>query len=118
MYSQKLALALATAAFAAYSLVNIPPITIDTPTIVRQCENTEIFWHGGTGPFFLVIFKAGQATATDTFAGLPPNTDSLLWQVDIAAGFMASLRITDSEGNIAQSRLFLVGIGQNTCEVF
>ncbi|KAI0672067.1 hypothetical protein C8Q78DRAFT_1124620 [Trametes maxima] len=110
MWSKSLTMAFTTAALTACALGS-GPLIIDTPTLVRQCENTKILWQGGAGPFELAISKTGSAIPTDVFVDIPAGSSSLVWKVNIAAGTSVSLMIEDSAGSLGLSAPFVIQPG-------
>ncbi|KAF8843757.1 hypothetical protein BDN67DRAFT_944950 [Paxillus ammoniavirescens] len=82
--------------------------TIDTPTFV-QCQEAQITWTGGTGPYDLLIVPADDVCG-DSIEDLGTQTSTAVtWTVNIAAGTQVVLSLLDSAGEEAWSGTVTVG---------
>lgn len=90
-------------------------LSIATPVGYVTCQPGMIFWQGGVGPYHLSLLPAGQAQAQPIkdFGELGAQISAYTWLVDVPAGKMVTLRITDSEGGLAYTSPFTAAVGKS-----
>ncbi|KAI0372419.1 hypothetical protein BV20DRAFT_69990 [Pilatotrama ljubarskyi] len=111
MLTQTLALFATVALGASSALAQLPPLTIDTPSNVKQCSTTTFTWSGGQSPYYLVLRRNG--VPLESFGTF--GTNSLVWQVDVTTGSQMQLLLTDAASGVAQSAPFRIAPGFNNC---
>ncbi|KIJ13450.1 hypothetical protein PAXINDRAFT_13782 [Paxillus involutus ATCC 200175] len=88
-------------------------LTIDTPTFV-QCQESQITWTGGTGPYDLLIVPADDVCG-DSIEDLGNQTSTAVtWTVNIAAGTQVVLSLLDYVGDEAWSGAVTVGASSDS----
>ncbi|KAI0356980.1 hypothetical protein OH77DRAFT_1519893 [Trametes cingulata] len=130
MLTKTLALLATVALGASSALAQTQPLTIDTPTDVRQCTTTVFTWSGGQSPFFLVRLALSPSLNSSLIDmpvsirrnGVPLETskntlgsNAYFWLVDVTAGSEMQLLLTDAASGVAQSAPFRIAPGFNNC---
>ena len=93
----------------------IGALDISTPLGVVVCQPEPIVWSGGTGPYSLSVIPGGQLNAAPLkdFGELAAQISVYTWAVDIPAGTLITLKLADSNGEIAYSVPFTPKAGKS-----
>ncbi|KAI0313331.1 hypothetical protein OF83DRAFT_1141932 [Amylostereum chailletii] len=91
------------------------PLTINTPASsvpAIQCQVFDITWTGGVAPFALRLNDVNQDFIEEIGTGLqgPP----FAWTVNQPSGLLASLVVTDAEGDVGVTAPFTIQPSDDT----
>jgi len=100
---------------AALAAVAQNTLTINTPTALFTCDPYLVAWSGGTGPYTVRVFPAGNI-GTTPLATLVTGTsaNTLTWTVNLAAGTGVTLAVTDATGTTIPSASVNIQAGSST----
>ncbi|KAL1948195.1 hypothetical protein VTO73DRAFT_12270 [Trametes versicolor] len=117
MIAKTLTLAVTAAALTASAFAQTL-LTINTPAVARQCENTLITWEGGSAVSSIISHPVLEnGSPIQEFGGLPAGTQSFNWQTNVKKGTNVTLSISDEQRDTAESAPFIIRHGRNNCTV-
>jgi len=86
---------------------------VNTPANLIECEPASITWSGGTPPYLLTVFPAGNSATILQNLG-NTNSTSFTWQVNVASGQSVGFAVLDNTGKTGQSAPVPIQAGSST----
>ncbi|KAI0356979.1 hypothetical protein OH77DRAFT_1519892 [Trametes cingulata] len=103
---------------ASSTLAQLQPLTIETPTDVKQCSTATFNWSGGQERSIADYVDLAQevrrnGVPLESFG--PMGQSPFVWNVDVTAGSQMLLLLTDAANGVAQSAPFRIAPGFDNC---